>query len=332
MSENFWLGKKVLITGATGLVGSWIAKRLYEEGACVVALVRDWNPQSALISSGLIQRIQVINAEIASFGCLERAINKHEVDTVFHLAAQTIVGAAMRNPLETFESNIRGTYNLLEACRQHLCLIKRIVIASSDKAYGTSPTLPYLEEMPLAGKHPYDVSKSCADLLAQTYAHSFHLPLAIARCGNIYGGGDLNWSRIIPGTIRSLLEGKQPIIRSNGKMTRDYLFVQDVVEGYLKLAENMENKEVKGSAFNFGPTQPYTVLEIVHILGRLMERTDLKPIILNQVRAEIKDQYLLAEKAERVLNWKVQFSLEEGLKQTIAWYEIFLGKLNYAVC
>ena len=221
-----WTGRRVFVTGATGIVGSWLVKRLLELGAYVVALVRDWDPQTELVRSGDILRTNVVNGRLEDYDTLERAINEHEIDTVFHLGAQPIVTTALRNPLPTFEANIRGSYNLLEACRVHRSLVKRVVVASSDKAYGDAPSLPYTEDMPANGRHPYDVSKSCTDLLALSYAHTYDLPVTVARCGNIYGGGDLNWSRIVPGTIRSLWHGERPIIRSNGLFTRDYIYVR----------------------------------------------------------------------------------------------------------
>lgn len=320
--KNFWQSKKVFITGATGLVGHWLTRKLLEEGAFPVILMRDFDPQSELIRSELYKQTTVVNGALEDFASLERAVNEHEIDTVFHLGAQTIVGTAYRNPLPTFEANIRGSYNLLEVCRIHSSLVKRIVIASSDKAYGSSKVLPYTEEMPLVGSHPYDVSKSCTDLLASTYHHTYSLPISIARCGNIYGGGDLNWSRLIPGTIRSLLREESPILRSDGLFTRDYIYVEDVVGAYLKLAES----DVRGEAFNFGPMQPYTALEIVEKISHLMNKNHLAPIILNQAKAEIKDQYLTSEKARKMLNWESSFSLEEGLKETIHWYHGYLDK------
>ncbi len=241
-----WTGRRVFVTGATGIVGSWLVRRLLDDGALVVALVRDWDPQTELIRSGDIGRTHVVNGALEDYASLERTVNEHEIDTVFHLGAQTIVGSAYRSPLPTFEANIRGTYNLLEVCRVHSGLVGSIVVASSDKAYGESPTLPYAEDMPLAGRHPYDVSKSCTDLLAATYAHTYGLPVTVARCGNIYGGGDLNWSRIVPGTVRSLLAEEQPIIRSDGKFTRDYIYVQDVVDAYLRLAHSAADDGVRG--------------------------------------------------------------------------------------
>lgn len=323
--NQFWSEKRVLVTGATGLVGSWLVKKLIKLNSRVVTFIRDYDPQSELIRSGDILKTTVVNGALEEYASIERAINEHEVDTVFHLGAQTIVGTALRNPLSTFESNIRGSYNLLEACRQHKGLVKRIVVASSDKAYGTSPVLPYTEDMPLKGEHPYDVSKSCTDLLAMTYSNTYQLPVAIARCGNIFGGGDLNWSRIIPGTIRCLRSGQSPEIRSNGLFTRDYIYVEDVVEAYLTLAKEIDRKEIQGNGFNFGPNRPYNVIDIVGSLQRLMDREHLKPIILNQAKAEIQDQTLCSKKAERLLNWKPVFTLDHGLKETVKWYETFLS-------
>lgn len=319
-----WTGHRVFVTGATGIVGSWLVKRLLDEGAEVVALVRDWDPQTELVRSGDILRTSVVNGRLEDYGTLERAINEHEVDTVFHLGAQPIVSTALRNPLPTFEANVRGSYNLLEACRVHRSLVSRVVVASSDKAYGDGPSLPYTEDMPANGKHPYDVSKSCTDLIALSYAHAYALPVTVARCGNIYGGGDLNWSRIVPGTIRSLWNGERPIIRSNGQFTRDYIFVDDVVEGYLALAEQTERPDVAGEAFNFSPESRLSVLEITNAIQRAMGRTDLEPVILDQVRAEIRDQYLDSGKAKKRLGWTARHSLDEGLDKTIAWYRRFL--------
>lgn len=318
-----WAGRRVFVTGATGIVGSWLVRRLLDDGAVVVALVRDWDPQTELIRSGDIGRTHVVNGALEDYASLERTVNEHEIDTVFHLGAQTIVGSAYRSPLPTFEANIRGTYNLLEVCRVHSGLVGSIVVASSDKAYGESPTLPYAEDMPLAGRHPYDVSKSCTDLLAATYAHTYGLPVTVARCGNIYGGGDLNWSRIVPGTVRSLLAEEQPIIRSDGKFTRDYIYVQDVVDAYLRLALSAADDGVRGEGFNFAAGKPVTVLEITDMIRRLMGREDIEPVILDQARAEIRDQYLDSSKAIARLSWSYSYSLEEGLAETIEWYTRF---------
>ncbi len=320
-----WKDKNVLVTGATGLVGYWLSKRLMEEGARVVAFVRDFDPQSEFFRSELYKSMTIVQGELENYSAIERAINEHEINTVFHLGAQTIVSTALRSPLPTFESNIRGTYHLLEACRRHSSLVKRIVIASSDKAYGTSDILPYTEEMTLGGKHPYDVSKSCADLIAFSYFHTYGLPLAIARCGNIYGGGDLHFSRLIPGTIRSLYLNEPPVIRSDGFFTRDYIYIQDVVEAYIAVARNVHRDNVQGQAFNFGPNNPTSVMEVVNLLKQLMHRHDIEPHILNSSQTEIRDQYLSSEKALLTLGWEPHFTLEEGLLETIRWYEKYFA-------
>ncbi len=320
-----WSQSRVFITGATGMVGSSLVRRLLKHGAFVVVLVQDWDTQSELLRSGDINRVNVVSGALEDISALRRAIAKFEVDTVFHLGAQTIVGTALRNPLETFEANIRGTYQLLEVCREQRNAVKRILIASSDKAYGDSAVLPYTEDMPLQGLHPYDASKSCTDLLAQTYAHTYHLPVTIARCGNIYGAGDLNWSRIIPGTIRAALESKAVRLRSDGSNQRDYIFVEDVVDAFLESAAASEQGDVRGQAFNFSPEQPYSVLEIVKTVLNVMKRPHLEPIIENTAKAEIKDQYLDSSKAQRLLGWKAAHSLKAGLEKTVPWYAQLLG-------
>jgi CDP-glucose 4,6-dehydratase len=319
-----WQDRRVLVTGATGLVGSWLCARLLKEGAAVIVLVRDWDPQSELLRSGAIQRCSVVSGQLESYAEVERAINEQEVDSVFHLGAQTIVGTALRSPLPTFEANIRGSYNLLEACRVHAGLVKRIVVASSDKAYGDVAVLPYTEEMPANGRHPYDVSKSCTDLLAMTYAETYGLPVAIARCGNIYGGGDLNWSRIVPGTIKAVLNGQRPRLRSDGSHIRDYLYVEDVVDAYLALGEACTREGVRGEAFNFSPAKPMTVLEITRAVLDALGRPEVEPEILNNARAEIQDQYLDASKAQALLGWQPAWSLQAGLEATVAWYRTYL--------
>jgi len=321
-----WTERRVLVTGATGIVGSWLVKRLLAEGAHVVALIRDWDPQTELIRSGDVRRTHVVSGALEDYATLERAITEHEVQTVFHLGAQAIVTTALRSPLATFEANIRGTYNLLDACRVQRDLVQQVVVASSDKAYGSSDKLPYTEDMPANGRHPYDVSKSCADLLAMTYAHTYQLPVTVARCGNIFGGGDLNWSRIVPGTIRSLLGGNRPVIRSNGRYVRDYIYVLYVVDAYLALAARAADPGVRGEAFNFSPESRVTVLEITGMMQRLMGRDDLEPIILDQAAAEITDQYLDSSKAKDILQWKPRHSLENGLRETIGWYQALLAE------
>lgn len=324
MTTSFWQDRPTFVTGATGLLGSWLVRRLVDVGAAVVCLVRDWVPQSELVSSRQVERVKVVRGDVCDQALLERVLGEYEIDTVIHLAAQTIVTIANRNPISTFETNIGGTWALLEASRRSPA-VKRVVVASSDKAYGDHESLPYQENAPLQGRHPYDVSKSCADLIAQQYAASFGLPVAISRCGNFYGGGDLNWNRLVPGTIRSVLQGRRPIIRSDGSLIRDYIYVEDGVLAYLHLAEQMDNPRVIGQAFNFSNEIQVTVLDMTRRILRLMNREDLEPEILNQASNEIRHQYLSAKKAMNVLGWKPAFNLEEGLVRTIEWYRKHLS-------
>ena len=324
VNKNFWQDRPTFVSGGTGLVGSWLIQRLVEAGADVVCLVRDWVPQSELVRAGFIERVKVVRGDVRDRDMLERALGEFEIDTVIHLAAQTIVTIANRNPISTFETNIAGTWNLLEASRRSP-KVKQIVMASSDKAYGDQEILPYTEETPLQGQHPYDVSKSAADLIAATYAKSYDLPVVITRCGNFYGGGDLNWNRIIPGTIRSILRGQNPIIRSDGEYIRDYFYVEDGAAAYMLLAEQLAARpELKGQAFNFSNEIQVTVREIVERVVSLME-SNLKPEILNEANNEIRHQSLSAEKARRVLNWKPLFNLDQGLAMTIDWYKNFFA-------
>jgi len=325
-AADFWQQRRVFVTGATGLIGSWLVKDLLEAGAYVVALVRDADPQSELYRSGDIRRVSVVNGALEDFWALERAINEHEVDTVFHLGAQTIVGTAHRFPLPTFEANIRGTYNLLEACRIHRDAVERIVVASSDKAYGRQARLPYVEDMPLNGQHPYEVSKTCVDLIARAYHHTFGLPVAVIRCGNVYGGGDLNWSRIVPGTIRALLRGQRPLIRSDGAYVRDYIYVKDVTGAYMCVAEQLADERVQGEAFNFGTGSPTSVVDLVGVIQKLMKCEHIGPDIQNCAEGEIRTQYLSAAKARSVLGWQPGYSAERALEETIDWYRTFLGE------
>lgn len=324
MDTSFWLDRPTFVTGATGLVGSWLIKRLVESGADVVCLMRDWIPQSELIRTGLLERVKVVRGDIRDQTVLERTLGEYEIDTVFHLAAQTIVTIANRNPISTFETNIAGTWNLMEASRRSP-KVKQIVVASSDKAYGDQENLPYSEETPLQGQHPYDVSKSCADLIAKTYAVNYDLPIVITRCGNFYGGGDLNWNRIIPGTIRSILRGQNPVIRSDGKYVRDYFYVEDGAAAYMLLAEKLaKHPALIGEAFNFSNEIQLTVTEIVEKILTLMG-SSLQSEYRNEVNNEIIHQYLSAKKARAELHWKPLFNIEQGLKQTIDWYRDFLG-------
>jgi len=322
VNRAFWQDRPTFVTGGTGLVGSWLIQRLVEAGADVVCLVRDWIPQSELVRSGFIEKVKVVRGDIRDRDTLERALGEFEIDTVIHLAAQTIVTIANRNPVSTFETNIAGTWNLLEASRRSP-MVKQIVMASSDKAYGDQEILPYNEDTPLQGQHPYDVSKSAADLIAHTYAKSYGLPVAITRCGNFYGGGDLNWNRIIPGTIRSILREQTPIIRSDGEYIRDYFYVEDGAAAYMLLAEQLSiRSDLRGQAFNFSNEIQVTVREIVEKVIKLM-KSDIQPEILNEVSNEIRHQYLSAEKARRMLKWKPLFNLDEALALTIDWYKEF---------
>jgi CDP-glucose 4,6-dehydratase len=322
VSQKFWLDRPTFVTGGTGLVGSWLVRKLIEAGADVVCLVRDWIPQSELVRTNLIEKVKVVRGDIRDREVIERSLGEYEIDTVIHLAAQTIVTIANRNPLSTFETNIAGTWNLLEACRRSP-RVKQIVVASSDKAYGDQEILPYDEKTPLQGQHPYDVSKSAADLIANTYAVSYDLPVAITRCGNFYGGGDLNWNRIIPGTIRSVMRGQRPIIRSDGQSIRDYFYVEDGAAAYLLLAEQLAARpDLKGQAFNFSNETQVTVNQIVKHILKLMD-SKLEPDIRNEASNEIRHQYLSAEKARQMLNWSALFTPEDALRRTIAWYQEF---------
>jgi CDP-glucose 4,6-dehydratase len=324
LNAHFWRDRPTLITGATGLVGGWLTRRLLAAGADIVCLVRDWVPDCELARSGDINRVKTVRGDIRDQQILERALGEYEIDTVIHLAAQTIVGIANRNPISTFEANIQGTWCLLEACRRSP-RVKQIVVASSDKAYGDQEELPYNEDTPLQGQHPYDVSKSCADLIAHTYAVSYGLPVTITRCGNFYGGGDLNWNRIVPGTIRSIVRGQRPIIRSDGLFVRDYFYVEDGAAAYMLLAEQMAARpELNGQAFNFSNEIQVTVLDLVGRIGALMG-SELEPEVRNEASNEIRHQYLSAARARDLLHWQPLFSLDEALAETIRWYRDFLG-------
>ncbi len=325
MKDSFWQDRPTFVTGGTGLLGGWLVRRLLERGADIICLVRDWVPRSELVSAQLVERVKVVRGDVCDRTLLERILGEYEISAVFHLAAQTIVGIANRNPISTFETNIRGTWALLEACRRSPT-VRSIVTASSDKAYGDQEKLPYDESTPLQGRYPYDVSKSCADLLTQSYAITYKLPVAITRCGNFYGGGDLNWNRVVPGTIRSVLRGQQPVIRSDGQYVRDYFYIEDGAAAYVLLAEQLaRNVDLSGQAFNFSNEMPMSVLELVGRILWLME-SELKPVICSEATNEIRQQYLSASKARLLLNWQPIFTLDEGLKRTISWYKEFFTR------
>jgi CDP-glucose 4,6-dehydratase len=323
---NSWRGRQVFVTGASGLLGTSLVEELLRREATLTCLVRDWVPRSRLVAEDLLPRVNCVRGELEDEGVLVRALNEYEIDTVFHLGAQTIVGTASRSPLSTFESNIKGTWMLLEACRQLPSRVRRVLVASSDKAYGEHGELPYTEDTPLVGRYPYDVSKSCADLLAFSYFHTYQLPVAVTRCGNLYGGGDLNYNRLVPGTIRSALLGERPIIRSDGTFVRDYFYVRDAVEAYLQLAERLDEPRFHGQAFNFGTETPLSVLELARRILKAVGREDLQPLVQNQALHEIPRQYLDCSKARTQLAWKPRYTLEQGLAETIAWYRKALSE------
>lgn len=321
--DLFWRDRNVLVTGATGLLGSWIAEQLLNNGANVVALVRDWVPQSRMVVDGTYQRVVTVRGDVRDQGFVERVLGEHEIDTILHLAAQTIVGIANRNPISTFETNVQGTWVVLEAARRSP-KVGAIVVASSDKAYGAADQLPYTEKTPLRGEHPYDVSKSCADLIAASYAKTWGSPVAITRCGNFFGGGDLNWNRIVPGTIRSLIRGDSPVIRSDGSFVRDYIYVEDAVGFYLHLAKSLHNdKSFCGEAFNFSTGEPRSVANVVEAITIEMG-SSLAPIILNEASNEIREQYLDSQKAMQHLGWSPSVGFSEGLSRTIRWYRKYM--------
>ena len=319
VKSAIWRRRRVFVTGCTGLVGAWLTDWLVSAGADVVGLVRDSVPGSNFYSLGLDRKIVSVRGDLEDYALIERTLNEYEIEVVFHLAAQTIVGIANHNPLSTFSANIAGSWNVLEAAR-HAKHITAVVMASSDKAYGTHEVLPYTEEAPLIGRHPYDVSKSCADLIAQSYWVTYKLPVAITRCGNFYGGGDLNFNRIVPGTIRSLIDGQRPVIRSDGTLIRDYFYVKDGVGAYIVTAEKLLEGGAGGEAFNFSNEIQVNVRELVDVICRVAGVTHLEPVILNDAPHEIPHQYLSAEKARRRLGWKPGYTLEQGMAETVAWY------------
>ncbi len=317
-------GRRALVTGGTGIVGGWLVHQLLDMRAEVIVLVRDEPANAEILRSGDMSRVTRVRGTLEDDRLLERVLVDYDIELVFHLAAQTQVVTAEREPLGTLEANVRGTYGLLDAARRRATR-PAVVVASSDKAYGTSTVLPYTEAHPLAGRGIYDASKSAADLIASAYATTYGMPIAIARCGNIYGGGDLNWDRIVPGTIRALLSGERPVIRSDGRPRRDYLYVADAVSAYIRLAEALLSGKIAGEAFNFGTNQPVSVLEVVDELRSILGRSDLEPIILGGAQSEIPDQYLDASKAAARLGWQPAHTLHDGLIRTVAWYRDLLG-------
>lgn len=326
--KNFWQDRRIFITGASGLVGGWLIHKLLENQADVVILLRDWIPGSNLITSKLLEKVKIVRGDLSNPKSLERILAEYETQSVIHLAAQTIVPIANNNPLSTFESNIAGTWNLLEACRS-IKTIQSIVVASSDKAYGDPLILPYTEDMPLNAIYPYDVSKACSDMISVSYAKTFNMPISITRCGNFFGGGDLNWNRIIPGTIRSIIRGQAPIIRSDGTLIRDYIYVEDAVSAYIALSKALSlDVNLKGEAFNFSNETQINVLDLTNIIINILG-SNLKPIVQGNNHGEIKAQYLDSTKARNILNWRPKYGLEEGLEKTVLWYKNYLENIKH---
>lgn len=318
--------KKVFLTGASGFIGSWLVKDLLNKGAKIICLNRDLVPDSMFFSEGLDKKVTIAMGDLKDYSTVERVVNEYEPECVIHLGAQAIVGIANNSPLGTFESNIQGTWNLLEACRLHDKTIKSLVVASSDKAYGDQDKLPYTEESPLNATNPYDVSKACEDMISRSYGLTYGLPITISRCGNFFGGGDLNFSRIVPSTIKSAYENKNPVLRSDGTCIRDYIYVLDAVSAYEFLAEKTEEKKFNGEAFNFSNEVQLTVLELVEKILDLLDKKDLKPKLGKPVKNEIKNQHLSSKKAREVLGWKSSWTIEDGLKETIDWYIDYFNK------
>lgn len=326
INDGFWRDKNVFVTGCIGFIGEWLTAALVMKGANVIGLFRDWKPKLSRLWC-VYKQITMIKGDVTDRYVLEKALNEYEVSVVFHLAAQSIVSIANQNPMSTFETNIRGTWNLLEACRR-IPTVQTIIVASSDKAYGDSAILPYIEEMPLKAHYPYDVSKRCADIIAQSYFVTYNLPCCITRCTNVYGPGDLNFSRLIPGTIRRVIRNEQPIIIGDGTATREYFYVKDCVDAYLRLAEKMEDEHIHGEALNLGGELRLSVSDIIEKILALMDRLDLEPWILNQESGEIKHQYLSTEKARQLLDWTPRYTFEQGLSETIEWYQRYLGEVE----
>lgn len=323
MNKKFWKNKKVFITGGTGLLGYWIIKYLIDADASVIALIHTDVP---LPFKKLFSKVKIVKGTVTDYEAINRILRENHIDTVFHLAAQTMSPIANKNPLSTFDTNIKGVWIILEACRNNP-FVKRIIIPSSDKAYGEDEKLPYTEESRLTAKRPYTVSKSCADLIAQAYYESYNLPLCITRCGNFFGGGDLILDRLVPSVIRAGILNKELVLRSDGKYVRDFIYVEDGALATLKLAESLEKKSIKGQAFNFSYEHPLTVLELVELILKSM-KSDMRPKVLGLKLNEVRDQYLSSKKAKKLLKWKPSFTLEEGILKTIDWYKEYFKKYS----
>ncbi|MBU1113351.1 MAG: GDP-mannose 4,6-dehydratase [Candidatus Omnitrophica bacterium] len=324
MNKKFWNKKSVLITGYEGFLGSHLTKNLIASGAKISGLDILTERKKTILSTNDLARIKIIKGDVGNFGLVKRIIKENKISVIFHLAASSLVSDCLDNPLKGFDTNIKGTWNILEACRKAKG-VEAAIIASSDKAYGCHKKLPYRETAPLSGIHPYDVSKSCADLIAYTYYHTYGLPVTVTRCGNIFGPGDFNFSRLIPELMRSIVKNKTLLIRSDGKFTRDYIYVSDIVEGYLVLAEKMKKQKLFGQAFNYSDENPFSVLELVKLVYKISrQKPDYK--VLDQAKYEIKHQYLSSNKARKILGWKPKVGLRDGLKKTFNWYKDYLNR------
>jgi CDP-glucose 4,6-dehydratase len=325
---NPWTGRSVLVTGGNGFVGGWLVADLIRRGARVTALIRDVIPSSTLDLLGAAPKVRMVHGDAEDLDCVVRTLAEYKVEVIFHLAAQSQVGVANRSPRATIKTNIMSTLNVLEAARLH-AVLKALVAASSDKAYGQQERLPYHEDDPLRGTYPYDASKACTDLLAHSYARTFGLPIAVTRCGNIFGPADINLDRLVPDTIRSLSRGQAPVIRSDGMYVRDYLFVADAVAAYRSTAEALLDGRpgVAGEAFNFGTNRPVAVKTLVEMLIKISGKR-IKPRILNTATGEIREQYLSSDKALSVLGWKARVKLEPALTKTYRWYVRYFKELE----
>ncbi len=324
MGMNFWKDKKVFITGADGFIGGWIAKTLIEKEANVTVVIRDTKREDSLDLHNIRKKVNIVKGDIVDYPLMQRIMNEYSIQYVFHLAAQPLVEIATRSPLSTFESNIKGTWNILESARLTKT-VEGVIVASSDKAYGNQEKLPYSEDQPLQGIYPYDASKVCTDVLTRSYFISFGLPVIVTRNANTYGGGDLNFGRMIPGAIISSLQGKEMNIRSDGTPERDFIYIIDVVNSYLSLAENIKNKNVVGNAFNTGSGNPIQVIDLFKLVTKLTGNK-IEPKVLGEATNEIDKQYLSTEKIKKTIGWKAKYTLEEGLKETIEWYRNYLVK------
>ncbi len=325
MDKINWNGTNVLVTGADGFIGSHVAKALIERGSEVTTVVRDIKSRNNMDVLGIKSKINLVYGDIANLQDCERAINEYDIQFCFHIAAQALVGPANRNPISTFESNIRGSWSILEACRTSKT-VKGIIVTSSDKAYGQQEELPYTEDSQLNGYYPYDASKACEEIIARSYYMTYNMPLAITRNGNTYGPADMNMSRIVPEIVTSLLKGKRPVIRSDGSPERDYMYIKDSVSAHLTLAENLHRKEVLGQAFNFGTGNPISVMDLYKKIASIMGKSSIKPKILSKAQNEIDRQYLDSTKAKKILGWEARYGLDSGIRETIEWYKGYFSK------